>query len=267
MSSPDGRAWSKPQLLAAIHMGHYQVSWRRGSTVATAFNFHPKPRGLNWRTNLYYMQTTDFGSTWHNAQGEKLDLPLTTPQNPALVHDYQAEGLNVYMKDIAFDPGGHPVILYLTSKGWQSGPRNDPRTWRTARWTGAQWDIQGSILSDNNYDAGSLTIDDDGLWRLIAPTQPGPQRYNTGGEVALWTSSDRGKTWRLDRQLTRVSLHNHTYCRKPLGAHPDFRALWADGHGRKPSESRLYFCDRTGSHVFRLPVDMAGESARPEPIQ
>ena len=60
MTSPDGRTWTEPHALAKIEMGHYQISWRHGDKVGTAFNFHPRPKGLNWRTNLYYMETSDF---------------------------------------------------------------------------------------------------------------------------------------------------------------------------------------------------------------
>jgi len=264
MTSPDGRTWTEPEMLAHVEQGHYQVSGHHGAKVGTAFNFHPAPKGLNWRTNLYYMETDDFGRTWKNARGEPVELPLTTPDNPALVHDYRAEKRNVYLKDLAFDAEGRPVILHLTSGGWQSGPVNDPRIWQTARWTGDRWDIQGSIRSDNNYDMGSLYVEEGGTWRLIAPTETGPQPYNTGGEIAMWTSDDRGATWTKRKQLTRDSELNHTYVRRPVNAHPDFYALWADGHGRKPSESRLYFTNRDGEHVWRLPVKMDGAAAKPE---
>ena len=262
MSSRDGRTWTEPQLRAKIEQGHYEVTWRHGKKVGSAFNFHPKPKGLNWRTNLYYIQTEDLGKTWRNAQGQPIKLPITEVNNPALVHDYQAEKLNVYMKDVAFDAEGRPVILFLTSGGWQSGPVNDPRTWRTARWTGTEWEIRGTITSDNNYDSGSLYVESDGLWRIIGPTEKGPQPYNTGGEVAMWTSPDQGATWKKVKQLTTGSKYNHGYCRKPVDAHPDFYAIWADGHGRKPSDSRLYFCDREGN-VHMLPVKMDGEFAKP----
>jgi len=266
MTSRDGRQWTEPERIAKIEMGHYQISWRDGEKVGTAFNFHPSPKGLNWRTNLYYIQTDDFGRTWRNVQGEEIQLPLTEPDNPALVHNYRDEGLNVYMKDLAFDSQGRPVILFLTSGGWESGPVNDPRTWRTARWTGGEWEIRGSIRSDNNYDTGSLYIERDDLWRIIGPTEPGPQRYNTGGEVAVWTSTDQGQTWKMLKQLTHDSPYNHTYCRKPVNAHRDFYALWADGDARKVSSSRLYFCDRDGKSVRMLPVKMDGEFARPQPV-
>jgi hypothetical protein len=264
-TSPDGRTWSEPKLLARIEQGHYQVSRPCGSRVGTAFDFHPAPQGLNFRTNLYYMETPDFGRTWRNVQGQVLSLPLTTRDNPALVHNYQAEGRLVYLKQLDFDPDGRPLILFLTSKGWQAGPANGPRVWHIARWTGSAWDIRGSIQSDNNYDMGSLYQERPDLWKLIAPTEPGPQPFNPGGEVALWTSPDQGKTWTKTRQLTHDSPFNHTFVRKPLNAHPDFYAFWADGHARRPSESRLYFCTAAG-RVFRLPTHMVGETAKPEPV-
>ena len=65
--------------------------------------------------------------------------PLTEIQNPALVRDYKAEHLLAYFKDLQFDEG-NPVVLYLTSKGFESGPANDPRAWHTARWTGKEWE-------------------------------------------------------------------------------------------------------------------------------
>ena len=133
-----------------------------------------KGKGLNWRTNLYYIETDDLGKTWRSADGRQLTLPLTKPTSPALVHDYQEEGLNVYLKDIRLDAQERPVILFITSKGYESGPRNDPRTWTTARWTGAQWQIRPAFFSDNNYDMGSLYIEDDRTWRVIAPTETGP---------------------------------------------------------------------------------------------
>jgi len=266
-TSPDGYTWTRPSELSMIQQGHYQVSNRQGDKIGSAFNYHPAPQGLNWRTNLYYVETTDFGSSWHTAAGEPLDIPLRDIECPALVHDYAAEGLKVYMVDLVYDREGHPVLLYVTSKGYEPGPQNGPRTWTTAHWDGEAWQIHGSITSGNNYDMGSLYIADDGSWQLIAPTELGPQPYNPGGEVVLWVSSDEGKTWEKRRQLTRDSQYNHTYVRRPVNAHPDFWAFWADGDGRQPSESRLYFADKTGEHVHRLPTKMAADFATPEPVR
>jgi len=266
MTSSDGVKWSKWIRLAAIGKGHYQISAVGKNKAGTAFNFHPQQRGLNWRTNLYYIETTDFGRTWQSADGHKLLLPLRSVKNPALVHDYQAERLNVYLKDIRLDKKGRPVILFLTSKGYEAGPKNDPRTWTTACWTGRKWQIRPMTTSDNNYDMGSLYIEDDGTWRIIAPTETGPQPYNTGGEIAMWISRDFGKSWMKVKDLTMASRYNHTYARRPVNAHPDFYAIWADGHGRKPSESHLYFCDKEGN-VRVLPRKMADDFVKPEVLK
>ena len=268
MTSRDGVEWSEPKLLSKVALGHYQISWPHGRKVGTAFYYHPHKRLPNdmRRTNLYYLGTDDFGSTWRNAQGEPVDLPLEKAVNRALVHDYEAEDLRVYMKDMNYDAHGHPVILYLTSRGAHSGPQNDPRTWTTARWTGDEWEIRPAMVSGNNYDTGCLHVEPDGTWRIIGPTETGPQPYNTGGEVAVWTSGDQGRTWAKERMVTRNSAYNHTYVRRPLNAHPDFYAFWADGHARQHSESRLYFCDQSGQRVFRLPSVMTQETQKPEDV-
>jgi len=269
--SRDGRAWDDPVPIARVAEGHYQVSWPGPGLIGTALNYHPKGKGLNFRTNLYYLQTKDGGQTWTNAAGETLTLPLTSPANPALAVEYESQRRLVYLKDLQYTAEGRPVILFLTSAGFESGPKNDPRTLTTARWTGDAWELREVTHCDNNYDYASLSIEQDGSWRLLGTTEPGPQRYNTGGEVALWASTDQGASWSMLRQLTRGSEFNHTYPRRPLHAQPDFYALWADGDARKASESRLYFTDREGTHVWRLPArfeaGQSGDTVKPEVVE
>ena len=265
MTSKDGMHWSPWRRLAAIEWGQYQISVAGPNKVAAAFNFHPEGKGLNWRTNLYYIESSDFGRTWQSIKGSRLTVPLVDANNDALVHDYRGDGLNVYLKDMCFDNEGRPVILYVTSGGYESGPKNNPRTWTVARWTNDLWRISPITTSDNNYDMGSLYLESDGTWRVIGPTQPGPQPFNPGGEVAMWISRDDGKNWKMAKSLTAESTMNHTYVRRPVHAHSDFYAIWADGHGRQPSHSRIYFCNRDGD-VFMLPPKMDGEFSKPIPV-
>lgn len=264
MTSKDGIAYSEWKDLAKIEEGHYQTSGQFGQTLGTTFNYHPikeGENGLNYRTNLYYLQTRDFGESWQNASGETMEIPLTAVNNPALVKDYGALGLNVYINDLNYDQKGYPVILYITSKGFQAGPQNGPRSWFTARFTGTDWEVRHLADSDNNYDMGSLYIDSQGDWIVIGPTTPGPQAYNTGGEMVLWKSSNQGKTWK-SKTMTSQSERNHSYARRPVQVHKDFYAFWADGHGRKHDISRLYFANKKG-HVFQLPDVMDTDVAKP----
>ena len=262
MHSEDGRAWSAWQRLAAIEEGHYQISGIGQAKLGSMFNYHPSGKGLNWRTNLYYIETANNGTSWQTVAGEELKLPLRTIHNNAKVIDYEQQGLNVYLKDLRFDSSARPVLLYITSRGYQSGPSNDPRTWRLAHWTGSTWKLSAITTSDNNYDMGELWLLADDDWRVIGPTEKGPQPYNPGGEVAMWSSKDQGATWKSMRQLTKDSMRNHTYVRRSLNSHPDFIAFWADGHGRQPSESRLYFANISGE-VFQLPATMSSDNDRP----
>ncbi len=263
-TSADGYAWSKPQLLAQIK-GHYAISLARGDRVGVVFNYHP--HGLDTRTNLYYIQTRNFGATWTTVDGAKLITPLKEVHNPALIHNYESEHLLVYLKDIQFDAAGNPVLVYLTSKGHDPGPQNDPRTWMTARWTGKEWSLHAITTSDHNYDFGQLYIEPDGTWRLIAPTDPGPQPYMTGGEIVVWTSNDQGITWNRFKQLTHNSALNHSYVRQPIDAKDDFYAFWADGDPRKKSESDLYFTNRGGDAVWELPSKMDQAQMHPKKIE
>ncbi len=144
MTSPNGVHYSEWKDIATIEEGHYQTSGSYGNTVGTSFNFHPikvGENGLNYRSNLYYLQTSDFGKSWQNAKKETLNTPLKDIDNKALVKDYYSKGLNVYINDLAYDETGKPVILYLTSKGYEAGPEQGPRTWHTARFTGTNWEI------------------------------------------------------------------------------------------------------------------------------
>ena len=263
--STEGTQWTEPELLARAGEGHYQISTARDGLVATAFNVHPEGRGLNWRTNLYVMVSRDGGRSWTNAAGRAVPVPITEARNPALALEYRSKDRLVYLKSIALTEKGRPVVLFLTSGGYESGPENAPRTYHLARWTGSEWAVSSVTDADNNYDFATLYLEEN-RWRIVGATEPGPQRYNTGGEIAVWISEDRGRTWTREKILTRDSRWNHLYPRRPVDAHPGFYTLWADGHGREPSRSRLYFSTRSGV-VHRLPVRMDSTSARPIPLE
>ncbi len=268
--SPDGidwSAWPEKQFLSKMAEGSYQVSWpdpKRG-VIGTAFDMHPPTEGdhpLNRRTNLYYAQSHDGGRTWTTAAGEPLALPLVETDNPARVFDGASAGVLVYLKDVQFDANGWPVVLYLTSTSAWPWPEGGPHRWYIAAFDGKAWSHQPITTSDHNYDHGSLLLRADGDWRLIAPTEPGPQTFATGGAIALWRSRDRGRAWVKQRVLVNDPAHNHTYARRPLNAHDGFAMLWAAADAHHPSCSSLHFCDVDGA-VWRMPVAVDQDFVEP----
>jgi len=259
-TSDDGLQWSDDQKLAGMG-GHYQVSEAHGERIGSAFNMHPGGN-VDKRTNLYYVASSDQGKTWATVDGAPVITPMATTDNAALLHDYAAEKRLVYVKDLNFDMAGRPVILYVTSSHHMPGPQGDPRTWHIAHWTGNAWAFHEITTSTHNYDMGSLYIEGE-LWRVIAPTDAGPQRLGSGGEIVLWESRDAGGTWSRVRNVTEGSTFNHGYVRRPLNVHPDFYALWADGNPDEFSPSHLYFSNHDGTKVWQLPYDMPEASAVP----
>ncbi|MDD3978472.1 MAG: BNR-4 repeat-containing protein [Methanomicrobium sp.] len=265
--SIDGIKWSDDKLLAAIperkgeRSGHYQTSaCYNNKKLATFFNRHPE--GMpDKRTDLYYVETDDMGDTWKNAEGVILQIPLVERKNPARVIDYESQGKNIYMKDMAFTNNGLPVCLYIRSNGHEPGPENAPYEWCITRFDGKSWKTSVVTESDHNYDMGSLFISGD-VWQITAPTFAGPQIWGVGGELQIWQSTDKGQSWRLQKNLTENSEFNHSYVRRPVNFKEPFCFFWADGDPHKFSKSQLYFGDFRGN-VWRLPYEMKKKYEKP----
>lgn len=261
-TSPDGRTWSPDTRFAGMG-GHYQTSHQSGNRIITAFNMHPGG-DVNQRTNLYYLQTDDFGRTWCNGEGEAVDLPLIKAANSALVRDYRAEKRLVYIHDLDLDENGQPVILYVTSADHRPGKFGDPRWWTIAKRVADKWQFTDVAPANHNYSTGSLYLSTERGDRIIGPIEKGPQPIGSGGEIAIWQCNEKGGTWSKQRDVTSRSRMNHNYVRRPLHAHDDFYSFWADGNPDQFSPSHLYFSNADGSKVWRLPYEMKSEFAEPE---
>jgi len=259
-TSPDGKTWAPDQKLAGLG-GHYQVTNMYGGKLVSVFNYHPGGN-VDKRTNIYAVQSADMGKTWTTVDGKVLKTPLSDIHNDALIRDYESEHKLVYINDINFDSKGNPVILAIISNDFRPGPGGDPREWMIIHWKGGKWNFHKVCESTHNYDMGSLYIEKN-TWKIIGPTEPGPQHYGAGGEIALWTSNDEGVTWKKIRDLTSGSVRNNSYVRRPLNPNDDFYAYWADGDADKLSESHLYFANKNGDKVWELPYDMKDDKAVP----
>lgn len=263
-TSPDGKQWSPDQKLAGMG-GHYQLSAVHGNKLVTVFNYHPGG-SADTRTNIYLAQTTDMGKSWQTIDNKNLTLPLTDPKSATLVYDFESEGKLVYLNDLSFDADGNPVILAVVSNHYQPGPKGGPREWKTFHWKNNHWHVNSVCESTHNYDMGSLYIKGK-IWQIIGPTAAGPQKWGTGGEMVLWKSTNEGRSWKQVRMLTKNSERNHSYARRPLNAHKDFYAFWADGDADKFSVSKLYFSNKKGNKVWQLPYEMEGDFAKPILVQ
>jgi hypothetical protein len=269
-TSPDGVNWTADQKLVGMKReedkngGHYQISGQHGDKVVFFFNWHPNGN-VDLRTNIYYLQTKDFGKSWTTVDGAEVEIPVDDIHSKTLVKEFFSHGQNVYIKDVNFDEQGNPVALYLAGPGHQPGPDNGPREWFVAYYNGADWEHYKITESDQNYDTGSLFIQGD-EWMVIGPSEDSPQQWGAGGEVVMWKSKDKGKTWDKTKELTKNSERNHNYIRKVVNGNDPFFYFWADGNPDKLSESYLYFGDSKG-RVWQLPYDMEDDEEKPKRVK
>jgi hypothetical protein len=269
-TSPDGVTWTEDRKLVGMkrpedkNSGHYQISGQHGEKVVFFFNWHPNG-DVDQRTNIYYLQSTDFGTTWTTVDGKKVEIPVTDVASPVLVKEFYSHGLNVYIKDVNFDENGYPIALYLSGPGHQPGPKNGLRQWAVIHWNGTAWENHPITTSDHNYDTGSLFVKGK-EWMVVAPTENSPQTWGGGGEVVMWKSRDKGQTWTRSRQLTHHSARNHNYIRKVVNGKDPFYYFWADGDPGKPSISKMYFGDSKGK-VWQLPYTMESASEKPKRVK
>jgi hypothetical protein len=199
------------------------------------------------------LETPDGGQTSdaprRNGKGDALPCLSRNANNPALIYDSMRRGqAGVSEGPQLRSSEGRPVILFLTSRGFEPGPKSGPHEWKTLRWTGSGWQMRrpSRLPTTTTITARCTSRTRRHLAHHRAPRTLGPQAGNPGGEMVLWTSSNEGADVdegeathaRLACAITRTRGVRCTRTR------PSTR-LWADGHGREPSDVLdLYFTDQ-----------------------
>ncbi|MCK0146245.1 BNR repeat-containing protein [Arenibacter sp. F26102] len=270
-TSKDGISWTDDKLLAAIpekegeKSGHYQTSdLFKGKVLGTFFNRHPNGN-VDKRTDLYYIQSADFGATWTTVDGINTPVPVVDLASPARAVDYASQNKNLYLKDMGFTAEGNPACLYIRSNGHEPGPKSAPYEWCITKWNGAEWQTTLVTTSDHNYDMGSLFIGEDN-WKIVGPTEKGAQDWGVGGELAIWQSTDKGETWEKINNITENSSLSHSYVRRPVNYKAPFSFFWADGDSHQLSKSELYFGNFKGE-IWKMPYNMTEDFERPIKIK
>ncbi len=234
--------------------------FKDGKIIGTFFNRHIDGNP-DTRTDLYYIQTKDFGITWTTANNITCDIPVEKVNITPLVMDWASKSKNVYLKDMGFTKNGYPVCLYLISNGHEPGPKSAPYEWMISKWNKKKWETYKVCESDHNYDMGSLYISNQ-QWKIVAPTKEiSSQQYGVGGEIEIWVSNNQGKNWQKEKSLTSFSQYNHAYVRRPLDFKSPFCFFWASGHPHQFSISTLYFGDFDGN-IWQLPYNMVQNEER-----
>lgn len=263
-SGSDGKSWPVNNKLVSMG-GSLQISDVNEGKIVTVFNYFPKG-DIDRQTNLYCLQSDDMGKVWKTIDATPVQIPLADVKNDAMIRNYEQEGKEVYLSDMDIDSDGNPVILAIISSSPDPGPDSGSREWVVISRKEGKWNFSKVCESTHNFDRGSLHIEGS-EWRVIGPTEPGPQHYGTGGEVALWVSRNSGTDWQKVTFVTKNSINNNSFVRHPVNAQKDFFALWTDGNADELSKSYLYFTNEKCDKVWVLPYEMKENFRKPVRIR
>jgi hypothetical protein len=171
----------RPYLKADVH---------GGNEIGLAFtNGHPR----NLLTSIYYAEIRH-GSLWHaNARWiTRLGDGPISPNQADVVYDAQKTGVPAWVWDVAFTPGGRPVIVYATF------PKPTEHLYWYATWTGTRWvshlltDGGGSISPRSiEYEySGGIALDHQHPSNLYLS-----RRVSGGWQIERWSTHDDGAHW------------------------------------------------------------------------
>jgi len=203
-----GGPWERPRAIMVARDPGY-------SHFQEAMAWSPDHRTLHLSTRMYggepgrphtvgYMRSTDYGTTWVNAKGEKLALPVTPAAITVLAREGDGPKSSFRCGAIAVDRQGSPHILYSGAADkrthtWLTGLRQDG-TW-------AEVDLLPHVTKafpDHELTMpGGLVITDQGSTCIGLTLMP-PEGRKAGGsrswghttnEVIWLESRDQGTTF------------------------------------------------------------------------
>ncbi|MDA0746091.1 MAG: BNR-4 repeat-containing protein [bacterium] len=243
-SSDGAKTWSDPLDVVAFEgcaiyamtigdMGTYpravHLVWSRlgGGTEEEIRTKHLWAR----RYHLYYARSEDGGRTWLRSDGTPYELPITEDSAEKL---YDCGERGVWLKDIQVDAQGSPNVLFL-----DGDPHTYVSQWKLARFTGGGWQFSDIAESDHMYDDGALVILAEDDFRVYGPVTAS-QPVEDGGEIEVYQSRDKGRTWEHTASLTSGSEYSHNNVKgvfNPGADSGEFRMFWSYGDSLWPAAS------------------------------
>lgn len=190
------------------------------------------------RRHVWYVKSTDGGTTWTDSSGGAYSLPVIA-QQAEKIFDSGPEQVN--LQDLRIAPNGKPVALI--SHGQIPGQWS----WKILK-DGGVYPIP--VTTDRQFDCGGLLIVAADDYRAYLPSAVG-QAGCDGGNIEEWRSADGGEIWALHAQLTS-DPYNHNDVKVVNEGHSDFRAFWGYGDASYDSPGHLKFLsDAKGVEAIR----------------
>ncbi len=163
-----------------------------------------QPVGNGWKYNLYYVKINLQTYDVTNCDGERMKTPIDIDHADAKcrIWDTKWRGAGV-PPTIVLDENGDPAFLHVLS-----AETLEDHWYYYVRRTSGKWKQTPIVRSNHQWNSCHLTRDDNGT--LHAYLIRGDGYLDTGsymdqhggGTIEEWISSDKGNTWKKERDLT-----------------------------------------------------------------
>jgi len=134
---------------------------------------------------LYYLKSTDGGSTWKKANNTTVTLPATAST-----------------VDVVDTEWGYPANMKLNSSGYPYIVYNQNKTYYFSKWTGSVWSKNLIVAGSATFNIEYLDLDivDDNT--IDVYLVEGTVADTAGGNIQRWRSTDGGSSWSKVEDIT-----------------------------------------------------------------
>jgi len=167
------------------------------------------------RRGVYYMKSTDGGSTWQKADG----TPIPIPAGEGDVDEAYA-GSSAFNQgfDLVLDGNNYPIIAY-----------SDAKVYGIVRWNGSSWESHSlGVATDNEFNNIRLQVINDTTYRAWLFTDA--SMAGRGGELQIWETTDNGVHWVKIEDVTKNSSLLHRGVLIPWDYTQEVEAIWNYGN-------------------------------------
>ena len=178
---------------------------------------------------IYYMYSTDNGSTWTKRDGTSITLPA----NETTADIIWAKGTNnlnsVWTLDIQLDSSNNPYILFINGTRTACDENYGTFDYKFAKWTGSAW-VNYTVATGANHllDRGALRVIDSSNFKAYLTL--GGQSNEDGGEIQEYTSTNGGVDWSKTKDITSNSNNiEHNYPVTVVDGQNDLQMIWGFG--------------------------------------
>lgn len=228
ITADEGKAWTAPardvtdlDLNGALDWSSYQAKApsKDGNFLHVAFiayddvKTNPKPerfynplydQRVSYNYNLYYIKIDLRTDEVVNAKGEILQTPidLALANSKCIIWDTKWRGGSI-IPSILIDENDHPSFLHVLSD-----KTPEDLDYHYVRLENGKWKQTRVTHSNHEWNSCHLAKSADGTLHAYVITgegyldSDGYMDKHGGGNIEEWTSTDKGNTWKKERDLT-----------------------------------------------------------------